>query len=209
MTTVAIPTFGKSGTLLSRSIALIALAALVAGPLVVTRSTSAGRWVGIWGFVGASCLCWVLLGDAIEIGRLEPVRAALGALAWGLFGLGWGAVRDVGHVPEKNPRALGDRDLKPRSQLPPGAVFVVALSVLGALMPLLLAWRVTRPEHAILAHGAALLAAIATLGVGARVAIERGRWKPAGPPAARLNRASVSLSLLAVTAVVGLVYSML
>jgi hypothetical protein len=80
--------------------------------------------------------------------------------------------------------------------------------LLGALAPMLAAWRVTRPTHALLAHAAAMLCAILVLSAGARLSVERGKWR-APPPERRLQAATRPLAALALTLALGFTVWML
>jgi hypothetical protein len=130
--------------------------------------------------------------------HLEPVRAAIGGIAWVLFAFGWGAVRQPGAVPEDDPRAIPGPPLAARARLPSGATAIFAAGIFGASLPVFAAWRVTRPSHALLAHAVAIVAAVALATAAARVAAGRRSWKPVTPPSARLGAAVWPLTLLAV-----------
>jgi hypothetical protein len=202
LATVGAPTIGR-GDLGAHLSAAGALILLVGGLLVAPRFPRVGRAVTMGGFVGLSVLTWVLLGDLLEVNQLEPVRAASGALGWVLFAFGWGAVRNVHSVPENDPRVIAGQPLAPRRALPPTTYVVFGLALLGALAPWLLAWRVTRPEHALFAHATALLCAIAMVSVGAQVSVQRGRrWLPPRP-SDRFNAASTALAAMVLVAVLG------
>ncbi len=203
LATVAAPTLGSGWLpMLSASAALISL---VGGLLIAPRLPKAGRLVTMAGFLGFSTVTWVLLGSTLDVGRLEPVRAAAGAVGWMLFAFGWGAVRNVRSVPENDPRVIRSEPLTPRRSLPLVTHVVFAIASVGAMVPWLLAWRVTRPEHALLAHGAGLLCAIAMVSAGAQISVQRGQRVRLPGPAARLNAASSALSGLVVVAVLGVV----
>lgn len=209
VTTVAFPATQRGESSAARVAAMVALVALVVGPLLAFDRPKVGRGVGVFGFVGACVVTWLLLDSAISVQRLEPVRAALGGVAWALFALGWGAVRRTENVPEDDPRAIVGDALEPRNTMPRSAVPVLSVAVLGALVPVFLAWRVDRPNHALFAHAAALACAIAVVATGARIALERGRYKPHSSSRARLNAAARPLAALALTVTVGLIIRIL
>jgi hypothetical protein len=99
--------------------------------------------------------------------------------------------------------------LSARGRLPGGAGLILALGALAALAPWLWAWTVQRPEHAVLAHAAALLGAIALVGAAGRIALER---EPRGPVTAarvRIRTAAGPLALLAFVLAAGLVWVLL
>ena len=202
--TVMVPAAARGAPAAARVGAVLALIALVAGPILVVTRPVLGRSIGIYGFVGCSLASWFALDGLLGIGRLDPVRAALGGVGWALFAIGWGRMRDERRVPEEDPRAVTAEPLAAKSTLPrwAGAIFGTALC-LSALPPLL-AWRVGRPEHALLAHVAAVGAAIALATVGARLAVGRGGWVPPSPRT-RLAAATAPLVLLVLLLLLGLV----
>ena len=204
VSTVAYPTTYRSAPTTTRILAFGALLALVVGPLLVTTGrVRLGRALGLFGFLGLSVVTWLLLGDLISVSRVEPVRASLGALGWALFALGWGQVREVGQVPEEDPRVIHGAPLEPRGQLSPGAQVALALGLVGAAIPLFLAWRVTRPAAALLAHSAAVAAALGMLLVSGRVALDQARYRPR-TASARLSAAAPALGVLLIVLVFGL-----
>jgi hypothetical protein len=207
VTTVAYPATYRGVPSSARVTAFVALVALLVGPILVLDRPRLGRAVGIYVFVGSSLATWLLLGPALGVERLEPTRSALGGIGWGLFALGWGSLRRVGTVPEDDPHVIPGAPLVPRSRVPAKAVVILGLGLGGALPPLLLAWRAVGTEHALLAHSAALLCALAIVNAASIVAL--GRGTPRSLPSARQRiRASLrpALVLLAVLAlgIVGL-----
>lgn len=202
VTTVAYPATFRDAPTAARVLAFFALVALVAGPLVSLREERPGRALGIFGFLALSVATWLLLGPLIAVARIEPVRAASGGVGWALFALGWGQVRDVGRVPEDDPNVIHDRPLTARGQLPRGASVALAVGLVGALIPLLLAWRVDRPDHALLGHAAAVAGAVALLVGASRIALERGNYRPR-PARTRLSSATPTLSVLVVVLALG------
>jgi hypothetical protein len=204
LATVAAPTFssGKLGPAITASAALILL---VTGLLLAPRWPQVGRAVTMGGLLGPSVVTWILLGEALDISRLEPIRSASGAVGWMLFAFGWGAVRNVRSVPENDPRVIEGTPLQPRQTLPWLTYVVFGVAAVGGFAPWLLAWRVARPDHALLAHVVGLLCAVGLISVGAHVAVRRvGRWAPA-PPTARIGTATNAFVALAVVLVLGIV----
>jgi hypothetical protein len=204
VTTVAYPTTARGAPDSARVTAFVALLALLAGPILVLDRPALGRILGIHAFVGFSLVTWVLLGALIGVDRLEPVRSALGGVGWTLFALGWGTVRRAGSVPEEDPHVLLGPPLVARSRLPRSALIVLVVSLVGTLLPLSLAWRVVRPEHALLAHAAALLAALAILNSGANVGLRLGQARSSGSSRQRLAAATRPLGLLLLMLALGL-----
>ncbi|MFO0568876.1 MAG: hypothetical protein U0263_24680 [Polyangiaceae bacterium] len=197
VSTVGVPAFERGVSAVARVSAIAALVAMVAGPMLEARSARLGRAVGIHATLALSIATWLLLGPVIGVQHLEPVRAAIGAVAWVLFAFGWGAVRAPG-VPEEDPRAILGAPLPARSQLPLGSTAIFVVGLVGAAIPLFTAWRVARPHHALLSHAAAVVCAIALVQGGVRIAVERQDHRPMTPPTARLGAAVRPLTLLAV-----------
>ncbi|HVW25273.1 MAG TPA: hypothetical protein VHC69_07855 [Polyangiaceae bacterium] len=203
--TVLYPVSLHGASLAARIVAGVALAALISGVVVALRFPALGRALALHGFVMLCVFVWVLLGSIVAVDRLEPTKAALGGLGWVLFAFGWGGSREPEHIPEDDPRAIPGDPLPPRGRLPPGAVLVLGLSIAGAALPLLFAWRVTRPAHALFAHAVAVVCAVALVSSGAEIAVARGKWTPVEPQTRRLGNAAASLTMLAVVIVIGAV----
>jgi hypothetical protein len=209
VTTVAFPAAQRSAPASARVTAMAALIALVAGPVVVFERPRLGRALGVLLFVALSVTTWLLLGSVIGVQHLEPVRASLGALGWALFAFGWGAVRRAGSIPEEDPHVIRGEPLPARGQLPWSALWVYSIGLVGAVVVLLLAWQVARPAQALLAHAVAVVAAIALVGVAARVAVERGRARTFPAPQPRLNAAARPLATALLLMALGFVWLML
>lgn len=203
--TVLYPASLRGGSVLARIAAGAALASLLSGVALARRRAVIGRALGLHAFVALCVLTWVLLGSLVSVDRLEPTKAALGALGWVLFAFGWGGSREPQHVPEDDPRALPGEPLEPRGKLPGGALPVLGIAITGAALPLLFAWRVTRSAHALFAHAVAIGCAVALVSAGAEIAVRRGKWAPVEPQTRRLGGAAASLTLLAIVFVVGVI----
>jgi hypothetical protein len=203
--TVLYPASLHGASLSARIVAGLALVALVAGVVVALRRPGLGRALALHGFVMLCVFAWVLLGSIVAIDRLEPTKAALGGLGWVLFAFGWGGSREPDRVPEDDPRALPGEPLPPRGRPPAGAVLVLSIATVGASLPLLFAWRVTRPAHALFAHAVAIGCAVALVSSGAEIAVARGKWAPVEPQTRRLANAAASLTMLALVIVIGAV----
>lgn len=209
VSTVAAPVAARGASPWARVTALAALIALVTGPLLALERPRLGRAIGVHVFVALSLATWLLADALVAVQQLEPVRASLGAVSWALFAFGWGTARTVGDVPEEDPHALPGPPLVPRNQLPKGTLVVFAVSLLGALFPLLSAWRVLRPGHALLAQAVAVACAIALVTAGARIALARAGWQPVTPPRARLAAASRPLALVTLLLAAGTLWALL
>lgn len=203
--TVLYPASLRGASAFSRAVVGLALVSLVVGAVTGRKSTRYGRGFALHGFVGLSVLSWALLGNLVSMDRLEPTRAALGGFGWVLFAFSWGAPREPTEIPEDDPRALPGEPLSPRGELPRGASWVLALATLGAALPLLFAWRVTRSPHALLGHAVAIVCAVALVTSGAEIAVRRSRWSPVHPPLRRVTHAAVPLVMLAIVLFAGLV----
>ena len=207
--TVLFPAFSPESPRVARLASVLALAALVAGPFLATKRPRLGRGVGVVGFAVLALATWAFCPAALSIDRIDPVQACLGAVGWTFFAFGWGAVRDVGLVPEDDPRALGGAPLRARGALPVGAVLVFVVAVLAAVAPLVAAWRVVRPPHAILGHAVATLCAIATITVGVEVAVARTEKRAERSPGQRMRSAARPLAALFVVLAAGVIWSLL
>lgn len=170
--TVAWPAFTTKGASLPARVgALGAAVALFLGLGFARRHPVLGRAVGVLGCLGCSAISWGALGNVLRVPPLDPVRAALGALAWGLFALGWGAFPGPLVSPQGEPAAAVR--LPSRGQLPLSTRLGFGLLVCVTVALPLLAWRVERPGVALLAQAVALAAAVALLNVGTRVLLLR------------------------------------
>lgn len=201
LATVAVPVAERETSWLARGFAGLALVALWLGPWLFSGSVA--RSIGILGFVGCCAATWLELGAVLDIGKVEPVRAALGSLGWMLFAFGWGKVRGLSDIPEQDPHVLPGAPLKPRRKPGVRSTAVLALSVAAALAPLGFAWGVKRPLHALLAHATAVVCAMFVVSVGAQIAVAIQNERVWASPALRLNRATRPLSLLGLALVVG------
>lgn len=201
--TVALPAFAHPEWL-PKACASAALVALVVGSGLMRRFHNWGRFATLIGFVGSSAVTWIALGDALDIERLEPVRASLGGVGWMLFAFGWGAVRRPGSVPEQDPHVVAGEPLSPRATVSFESALVFGLAVLMALLCWFLAWRVADDERALLAHAFALACAVAMVVVGARVSVSLGKPHALPRPTARLNAASAPLAGLLILGILGL-----
>jgi hypothetical protein len=202
--TVLYPAMSRGPGLLARITCGAAVVMLAVGVLIGSRRAgSAGRYVGLHGFVACCALTWVLLGPYVAVDRLEPLRAALGGVGWVLFAFSWGTPREVANVPEDDPRALPGEPLAPRGKLPRGSGAVLAVAVAAAAVPLALAWRVARTPHALLAHAVAVAAAIALVSSGADIAVRRGQWQRLEPASRRFGHALIPLAVLAIALFAG------
>jgi len=197
LTTVLLPSLNHGAPNSARVTALAALLALLLAPLFVSARPLVARALGIFGFIGCSLLTWVLLGGRLVQNPGDPLLSALGAVAFTLYALGWGSLRRRGVVPEDAPNVISGPPLQPRARPHPLAPFVFGLILVSSLVPVFLAFRVTEAERGLFAHAVAILAAILTITVGARVAINLGQRRVLPTSPERLNAAAVPLALSA------------
>lgn len=173
------PVIAAGGSALAWATAGLALAAGLAGPWLVERRPLVGRHLGLSAFLGLTTGTWLLAPLAIQPSRLDPTRALLGSLAWGLFALSWRAPRPplAAAPPPSTP-------LEPRRELPAGAMAIMAVGCVAALGCVGLAFYAREPERALFAQVASLGAASALVTVAALVATRRGTsparraWSP-------------------------------
>jgi len=203
--TVLYPASLRGVGMLARWSAALALLPLLVGIALGKSRPLLSRSLSLHGFLAACALTWILLGDLLAVDHLDPLRAALGAIGWVLFAFAWGASREPELIPEDDPRALPGEPLAPRGTLPAGATAVLTVAVMGALVPLLFAWRVTRPSHALLAHAAAVAAAVGLVSSGAEIAVNRGKWAPIESASRRVTHAIVPLAALTILLLVGVI----
>jgi hypothetical protein len=209
LTTVAYPAFARGVGGWPRAVAYTALLALAVGALLIGRHPAVARAVGVIGFVALCVLTWVLLGDRLDPERLDSIRAACGAVGWAIFALGWGATERFRPVRTDDTDEAPDKPLAARGHLPRTAVIALALGLVAALTPWLAAWQVKREEHAVLAHGVALVAAIAIVIVASQVVVDREQRLTRPAPRQRVRPAMGSLSALAFVLAAGVVWLLL
>lgn len=198
--TVAPAAFSRGSPAEAQIAAALALpCGLAAPPLAITKRRL-GRHLGISAFLALVTLTWLLASPAIQPLRLDPIRAGIGAVAWGVFALSWRDRWPSGEPQEPEPDAPA---LQARSHLPPLATIIAAAGALSALALLFLVWRVREADRALLAQAVAVACAIAVVSAAAEVAIARGRRSAA--PRRFTPHAVRSLLLLVAFAVAGAV----
>ncbi len=178
---------------------------LAAAGATVADRVSLARALGVWGFLGATALTWLLHPLATEAGRLEPWRGWFGAVGFALYALAWG-VPDAWRRerPEDDPRAGLAVELEPRERLPRGALLALAVAVLSASALFALSFRVVDAHRGVLGQSLAALAAVSLVSVSARHAV-RSAPRAAATPTHRLARASRAIFALALLLAAALV----
>ncbi|HYO96205.1 MAG TPA: hypothetical protein VER33_16920 [Polyangiaceae bacterium] len=207
-TTVAAPASALRATETSRACAFAALLALVLGPWFASRRPKLARLLGIYGFVGFSVVAWALLSRANVVLGVEPIQATFGAMGWVLYTFGWGELRGRGQVPEDDPGVIPGAPLPPRAVLHRSVELVFALGLAGVFAMLLLAFRVSRPTHALMGQAVTLIAGLLIVHGASQVALERGaRSLPSN--AERTNAASTALAALFIALGLGALWLLL
>jgi len=182
-----------------KGLAVLALLAGATGPFLAVRGQIFSRHVGVSVFLALDVAAWLLARNAIGPQRLEPLRAGLGALAFGVWALAWGDVFRA--APRSQGVALDGPALPARSRLPALAVPIAAASVGSALVIAGMAWRIADPSRALAGQAVALAAAVALVSTGATIAISRDARR--APPGKLPSDARRSLALLLLLGVVG------
>jgi len=186
--------------------AMLAFVALVVGTFVVKQRPRLGHALGIWSFVALCLASWLQNLDALQVERLDPIRAAAGTIGWILFALGWGTPWRTGRHPEDDPRAQLHPKLEPRKPPQLRAALAVSIAVVGALAGLLLAWRATDPGRALLLHGASLACAVAVVTTAATVGLAQGKKRVGVPPRQRMTYAFPWLMALVALVVIAIAW---
>src|SRR5689334_22763886 len=162
--TVELPALGRGVRVSARMTAIAALVALVLSVVVAARRIELARALGIYVFLGCSVLTWALIGSDLSTVHLDRIRAALGMLGWVLYAFGWGRMRPP--LPETAAaNVVVGTPLIPRTRVHRRSVSVVVFAVVAALVLEALAFRVDRPEHAVLAHATAAACSLLVLAV--------------------------------------------
>jgi len=197
---------GVTATAWGRGTALLAFSSLVAGTFLQKDRPRLAYALGIWCFLALSSITWLSNLAAIRVDRLDPVRAAAATAGWLLFSLGWGTPWRTGVHPEDNPRAQLHPRLEPRHPATLRTPLTVAIGAVGAIACLLLAWRGTEPDRALMMHGVALGSAIAVVTASATLAISHGVKRADAPPRQRIAFALPWLMALAALFVIALAW---
>jgi hypothetical protein len=167
--------------------AFLAFALLVAGAFLAKERPSLGYALGIWGFMIACLITWLISMPALQVERLDPWRAGAGSIGWILYALGWGTPWRIGRHPEDDPRAQLHPKLEPRNPPRLRTALSVATGTIGALLCLLLAWRITESDRAMLLHGAALACAVGIINTAATIGLGQGKKRILFSPKQRIT----------------------
>jgi hypothetical protein len=187
--------FGRGASYLAAGSGVLALACGIGGPLLARTRPRLGRHLGISLFLAFATLTWLAGSQAIHPLRLDSIRGAFGAVAWGVFALSWSDRWSSRAEP-----LPADPDaplLLPRAALPPLAVPLATCGVAAAVVFLSLAFLARDPDRALVSQAAALACAVAVVTASATVATSRG--KPRSSSGRRLTPPVVRALLLLVT----------
>jgi hypothetical protein len=196
---VAPVAFSRGAGLPVKGVAVLALIAGASGPFLAIRGPVVARHAGVSVFLALDVAVWLMARSAIGAQRLEPLRAGLGALAFGVWALSWGDVFRA--APRSQGVAVEGPALPARSRLPALAVPIAAVSVASALVIAAIAWRIPDPSRALAGQAVALAAAVALVSGGATIAISREARRT---PVSKLpSDARRTLAMLLVVAMAG------
>ena len=186
--------------------AVLGLGLLIAGTLYIKARPRLAMALGIWGFLIASLITWLLTLPSLHIERLDPWRASAGSIGWLLFALGWGTPWRIGHHPEDDPRAQLHPKLEARKPPRLRSAISVGVGSLGALTCLLLAWRASEPGRALLLHGTALACAVGIIHASAHVGLAQGKRRKTVAPKQRFTYAFPWLMAIVALMVIALAW---
>lgn len=206
-TTVAPAALSRSAARPAALVAILALVCGLVGPIVRSARPTLARHLGITVFLVLVTGAWLLGAPALAPARLDPLRAAVGAVAWGAYALSW---RERWETAPRKPEAAHDPEapvLQARSTLPRGALPIATLGIVAGLVYLVLAWNVRDADRALAAQAVAVASAVAVSTVAASIAVERGRRssrasRRVSPHAARALLMLVLFGVLGVVAFV-------
>ncbi len=176
--TVAPVGFGRGASIAAGLVAILALGAGLGGAILLPKRPPLARHVGISAFLGLATLTWLANSAAIHPLRLDPVRGAFGAVAWGVFALAWS--ERWGPRARVAPADPDAPSLQARSALAPAAQPIAALGVLASLVYLVFAFRVRDPDRALVAQALALACSVAVVTAASTVATARGKTRSSG-----------------------------
>ncbi len=194
--TVAPAVLSRSAPKSSVLVAFLALASGLGGPMLRATRPRLARHVGLTLFFMLVTGTWLLASAALEPLRLDPLRASIGAVAWGAFALSWREPWEIKTATPEVPEP-GASLLQARSALPRGAVAIMTAGVVAALVFLVLAWNVRDADRALVAHAISVACAVAIIAVAGAAAVDRG--KRSSRPNRRMTSAAGRALLLLFT----------
>lgn len=173
--TVAPAGFARGAGFLPGALAVLSFFSGVAGSILLAIRPRIGRHVGISLFVGFAVATWLSNTAAIHPLRLEPIRGAFGAIAWGVFAVSWSD--RWGSKAEPVPPDPEAPALLTRATLAPLAVPLTAVGIAAGVGYLVYAFSVRDPDRALLAQAGAIGCAVAVVSAAGTVATLRGKHR--------------------------------
>lgn len=199
--------FSAASPAVARLFASFALLAALIGPALAVRRRHLGRYVGISGFLLLATVTWLLGRQALDPLRIDSVRAAIGAVAWGVYALSWGEPWTAFGAPdkaEKKPEGEPTAPLRARATLAPLAVPIATIGAVSAVALMIFVWQIRDSSRSLVAQVLGVAVCVGLVSGSATVAIARGKARV--PSERRVNsrvvRALVFLVFFAVTGAV-------
>ncbi|MFO0617527.1 MAG: hypothetical protein U0414_33330 [Polyangiaceae bacterium] len=201
--------FSAASPIAARVFASLALTAALVGPALAVRRRHVGRYVGITGFLLLSTATWLLARQSLDPLRIDTIRAAIGAVAWGVYALSWGEPWTAFGAPDKNEKKP-DADQQPaaplraRAKLAPAAVPIASVGAIAAVALMIFVWQIRDASRSLIAQVLGVAVCVGLVSGSATLAIARG--KPRAAAERRVNSRVVrALILLVFFAVAGAV----
>ncbi len=170
--TVAPASLARSSPKYVFALALAALAAGVGGPLLLVQKPKLARHIGISVFLALCALVWFFASAVLQANRVDPLRASIGVIAWGVYALSWNDRWPAAPKDDPEPFAAV---LQARQTLPRLAVLLSAIGILSGIGFLFIAFRARETDRALLTHTLSLACAVALISGSATVAISRDK----------------------------------
>lgn len=171
--------FSAAGSLPARVTACLALLAAVVGPALAVRRRHIGRYVGISGFLLLATVTWLLARQAIDPVRIDSIRAAIGAVAWGVYALSWGEPWTAFGAPDKSADKKSDEapaaPLRARATLAPIAVPIASIGAVCSVALMIFVWQIRDGSRSLVAQVLGVAVCVGLVSGSATVAIARGK----------------------------------
>jgi hypothetical protein len=206
--TVLPAALSRSGSIISKVAAFVALAALAFG-VQFERHRGWGtraRFVSFWGFVLASAITWAATPTALLPLRIDAPRGIAGMLGWALYALvsaapALGGRREAERVVDEDP-------LPARRRLSGGDMaYVVVASVVAAALQLV-GWRVGGAERALLVRFISLAAGVAVVGAATQIALARHAGRTVRSARRRIRRSVVAIVVFGILVLSGVIFAL-
>lgn len=157
--------------------ALAALLAGVGGPLLLAQKPRLARLIGISGYLFLCTVTWFFASAVLQANRIDPLRAFIGVIAWGVYALSWNDRWPA--LPKEDPEPFA-AVLQARQTLPSLAVPLTAVGIVSGIALMFVAFRARETDRALLSHTLALACAMALISASATVAIARDKRSSEG-----------------------------